>query len=98
LNSLLCEFHPARERLVFRKYFSREFIRARNVSSLATQRNPAERSSTFAKKRADVFENKSWNVERILDSGLFCLCTDIVSVIKCDGAIFLQHEHGFHVH
>src|ERR1700730_17732775 len=68
LNSFTGELHPASERLIFRKEFEREFVGAGNVVGIAAQRHPAKRTASFAKQRPNVFENESWNVERVFDS------------------------------
>ena len=49
LNPLLSELHPARQRLVFRKQFEREFVCARDVAGITAQRHPAKRAAPLAK-------------------------------------------------
>src|SRR5438477_5861043 len=69
MDPLFREFHPARERFVFRKQFESEFVCARNIFRLSTQRDPAKRAAAFAEKRTNVFGNETGNVERVLDAG-----------------------------
>src|SRR5712691_3714001 len=73
LNSLLREFHPAGQNFVFWKQFERQPIGARNICGGPAERDPAERSLSFAKERTDVLRDKPGNIERIFAAGFFCL-------------------------
>src|SRR4030095_381775 len=95
MNSLLREFHPARERFVFGKQFESEFVSARDILRFATQPEPAKRTTSFAEERTNVFWNETWNIERVLHAGFLRLRANIVAVIKCDRALLLQREHRF---
>src|SRR4029077_15732786 len=93
LNSLFCEFHPARESLILRKQVECELIGARDVLGVAAQCNPAEWTASFTKERPDVFWNETGNIECVLDAGLFRLSSNVVSIIKSHCAFSLQREH-----
>ena len=93
LDSLFRKFHPARKSLIFRKQVECEPIGARDVFGIAAQCNPAERAAAFAKQRPNVFWNKPGNIECVVDTGLLRLSANVVSVIECNGAFFLQREH-----
>src|SRR5450432_3800975 len=66
LNPLPGEFHPTRERLVFREQLDRQAIGPRNVGGIATERDPTERSLPFAEERPDIFWHEPGNIERLL--------------------------------
>ncbi len=63
MDSLLRQFHPARENCVLGKHLERELIGARDVGGIATQRDPTKRSFPFAKERSDIFRNEAGNIE-----------------------------------
>src|ERR1700731_2025915 len=84
LNTFLRQFHPRRKGCVLRKNLEREPIRPRDVARIAAQCHPAKRSFPFAEERPDVFWNESGNIEGILDSSLFRLGPDVISVVESD--------------
>src|SRR6266404_3751724 len=93
LDPLFRQFHPARKRLVFRKQVECEPIGARDVFRVATQCNPAERATSFAKERPNVFWNETGNIKCVLDARFLRLSANVVSIIKSHYAFFLQREH-----
>src|SRR5215469_15522765 len=93
MNSLFRELHPARQNRVFRKEFERQNVGARDVLRISTQSNPAERTFPLAKKRADVLRNEPGDIVSVLDTGFFCLRTDVIAIIEGDRTAFLQFQH-----
>ena len=93
MNSLFRQLHPARQNFVFRKKLERERVGARDVLRIAAERNPAERTFSFAKERADVFRNETGNIEGVFDAGFLRLGANVVAIIESDRAAFLQFQH-----
>src|SRR5205814_10615784 len=59
MDPLCREFHPARERFAFRKQFESEFVCARNLFRLSTQRYPAKPDAAFAATPTKRFGNEA---------------------------------------
>ena len=97
MNPFLRQLHPASQRFVLRKQLERETIRARDVGGISAQRHPAKRSATFAEERANVFRNEAGNDKGIRHAAFLSLRPNVIAVIKRDGALLLQIEHGLHM-
>ena len=89
LNPLFREFQPARQGVILWKQLQGELIGPGNVFGITAQRHPAKRAAAFTKQRANVFRNKSWNIERVGHTSFFCLRPNIVSVVERDRAFVL---------
>src|SRR5450755_3922172 len=96
-DTFLRELDPAAENFVVRKHFEYELVGAVDVRRLTGKRGPTEWSAAFAKERANVGGNEARKIVGILHALLEGECADVVAVIECDRAQFLQREHAFHV-
>src|SRR5256714_14837823 len=85
--------------LVVREQLERERICSRDVVRITGQRNPAERTLPFTEQGPNVFGNESWDVERVLQPGVECDGSNVVSVVKRDCATLLHLQHrGYMLH
>src|ERR1700733_2049838 len=97
LHALLRELDPARERFVMRKHFQDELIGAMNVGRLAGKSGPAEGAASLAKKRTNVGGYEAGEIISVGDAALECESANVVAVVECDGAKFLQIQHAANV-
>src|SRR5229473_5320815 len=58
MNSLLGQFHPARQNRVVRKHFQCQTIGGVDVVRRAGERGPAKRSASLTEQRTNVFWNE----------------------------------------
>ena len=63
----------------------------------AGKRGPAERAAALAEKRADIGGHEAGKIVGVFHALLECERADVVAVVECDGAQFLQREHAFDV-
>src|SRR5690348_12431578 len=97
VNALLRHLDPARERFVVGEHFEDELVGAMNVRRFAGERGPAERPATFAKERTNVGRDEAGKIVGVLDALLESHGANVVAVVECDGAEFLQSKHAFDV-
>src|SRR5438552_2249065 len=98
MDSLLCQFQPARKSLVLWKKFERKLISPRDVGWIAAQRDPSKRTFSFAEERAAILQHEPSNIEYLFDAGLFRLRANVVPIIESNRAALLQREHRIDVH
>src|SRR5262249_22782352 len=97
LDSLARKLQPPVEYGVVRKKLLRQIVRFADVFWIARQRHPAERPSSLAKERSNVFGHEAGNFERVFDAHLFRLRANVIAVIESHGAHSLQIEHRANV-
>src|ERR1700693_5167305 len=83
--------------MIFWKKLNHQFICDSNISGVSTECNPPERSFAFTKKRSDISRNKSREVKCVFKPFFESTRTDIISVIKCNGAFLLKGQHFLNV-
>ncbi len=98
LDPVASQCDPAPQMLVFGKELEHQLVRAGNVTRIARERDPPERSASFTKERTYVLGDKSGNLEGVLDAGVERDCADVVSIVEGDRAHPLQLEHSLDMH
>src|SRR5450631_1182239 len=96
-NFFFSQFQPALERIVLRKKTYHQFVCNCNILRIATEGHPPEGTLALTKKRTDISRNKTGKIKRIFQSFFVCACPDIIPIIKCNCAFFLQGEHFFYM-
>ena len=96
-DALLRELDPAAENFIVREHLQHEPIGAMNVGRLARKRDPAERPASFAKQRANVGGNEAGEVVGVLHALLEGERANVVAVIECHRAEFLERQHALDV-
>src|SRR4030067_2916968 len=69
------------------------FVGLSYVFRVSRDRDPPERSTSFAEHGPDVERHKPLETEGIFDSGLHCLCSDVVAIVAHERSSSHETDH-----
>ena len=72
--------------MIVREEFQNKIIRDVNVRGFSGERNPAERTASFAEQRTDEQRHEAADLERVLHARLQRLAAQVVAVVERDRA------------
>jgi len=89
------ETQPAGENLVFRKELQRQFVCSVDVFGITRKRDPAERASSGAEERANIFRDKTGNEESVGAASIEGETANIIAVIEGNGSCAFKASMAF---